>query len=179
MFVRFPIILARPTSLRGSQSPGPWPQVKEECLAVENKTLGSLVSAVSGATTMEKYPAGPAVLCVCVPVSVLCARVSCPAGCPVCCPPHHAGTRAAQVPAGSLRLLPSVQAPQTGTVLHPLSVLPSYPHPVTILSSLSCLCAPIPLLSSPSFHLRAPTPVPVLPCCVSCSHPCPCPSPCH
>lgn len=85
MFVRFPIILARPTSLRGSLSPDLWQKVigrtpsgtlwDLQSPAVENTTLGSLVSAVLLVQkAMEKYPAGPAGL----------RAVSCPP--PPCAP---------------------------------------------------------------------------------------------
>lgn len=111
--------------------------------AVENKTLGSLVSAVFLVRqAMEKYSAGPArfcVLCVCVSLDVS----------PVCFPPRHADTGTAQVPSGSgttkprsLQVLPWGQPPPshparpprlhvTGddTVLHPPSVLPSCLQP--------------------------------------------------
>lgn len=87
MFVRFPIILARPTSLRGSLSPGPWPQVTGRTPAAvfphtvaprRRKTnfwaLWFLLFLVPQA--MEKHSAGPAgFVCVCPGVSPVCVAV--------------------------------------------------------------------------------------------------------
>lgn len=172
MFVRFPIILARPTSLRGSLSPGPWPQVIGRMPGGGKQNSGlSCFCCVSGATTMEKYPAGPAGRCaLCASQCLCCVLMSflCPAVPPVCCPPHRADTRATQVPAGSgtsepgsLRVLPSGQSstpdwhsaaspvcaalPSLSSRLRPVSALPSpfsHLHPsISILPSLS-LCLP-------------------------------------
>lgn len=172
MFVRFPIILARPTSLRGSLSPGPWPQVIGRMPGGGKQNSGlSCFCCVSGATTMEKYPVGPAGRCaLCVFQCLCCVLMSflCPAVSPVCCPPHYADTRATQVPAGSgtsepgsLRVLPSGQSRhcRLAQCCVPCLCCP----PVSVLPSLSCLCPPIPILSSPSFYLHPSVPVLVPP----------------
>lgn len=122
---------------------------------MEDKTLGSLVSAVSGATTMEKYPAGPAGRCaLCVSQCLCCVLVSRVPLSVLSCSPRHAATRAAQLPAGcgtrepgSLRALPSGQSrhPTLAWCCIPCLCCP----PATILSSLSCLCPPIPVLVPP------------------------------
>lgn len=84
MFVRFPIILARPTSLRGSLSPDLWQKVIGRTpggvfpWTVSGKQNSGLscFCCVSGATSHGKILGGAGsvfVLCVSAPVFLLCA----------------------------------------------------------------------------------------------------------
>lgn len=147
MFVRFPIILARPTSLRGSQSPGPWPQVTGGMPGGGRQNSGLSGFCCFWCNNHGKIPgrAGWALCSVCVPVSLLCAGVSCSAVCPVLPSPscsHQSSPAACWVWHQRTRVsegaaIRPVQAPHTGMVLHPLSVLPSCHHPLVSVLSLS------------------------------------------
>lgn len=182
MFVRFPIILARPTSLRGSLSPGPWPQVIRRMPGGGKQNSGlSCFCCVSGATAMEKYPAGPAgrcALCVCPCLCCVLILVSCClsvcAALPIMQTPQLLRYLLALAPVNLVvqRVLPLAQCcipclccPPVSILLSlsshvcpPVTVLP-YLSSVTILLPLSCLCPPIPVLSSPSSNPQAPSPV--------------------
>lgn len=153
MFVRFPIILARPTSLRGSLSPDLWQKV------IGRTPGGVFPWTVSPRRWKTKLWALLFLLCFWCDKPwkntqrgrlgfVLCVCV-CPDVSPVCFPPRHADTGTGRVPGGSgttkpgsLRVLPSGQpAPShparpphlhvagDDTVLHPPSVLPSCLQP--------------------------------------------------